>query len=190
MTRRYLLLGLALALGSCPGTFAEPVGVERIAIGADLGTTAASAFVGSTAARLSVELPLSSSLALDLEPSFYAASGTGMSIAQVNAEALARCYLVSLFAKDQPRTARWGPYLAGGAVAAWSRETGGSVITILALGPEIRGGYRFVFGEAGLFVDPSVGYALLTGIRLEPDAKSFTMNGGLTLGMTIGWRFK
>ena len=149
-------------------------------MGADIGTTAAGAFMGAVAVSLSVELPLSRAWAIDLEPSFYAASGTDMSILQVNVEALARFYLVSLIASDAARPVEWGPYVAAGAVAAWGDAQGDSNISVLAVGPAVRAGYRVVFGDAGFFFEPSVGFMALF---------SSGANTGMTLGLIAGWRF-
>jgi len=168
---------------------AAPVPPERTAVGADIGSTAAGAFMGAVAASFTLELPLSRAWAIDIEPSFYWASGTGTSILQINAEALARFYLVSLFVDDQTRTVQWGPFVAAGAIAAWGYAQGDSTITVLALGPAIRAGYRFIFGDAGIFVEPSVGFMALFGGQFAPAGASSSMNTGLTLGLIVGWRF-
>ncbi len=180
MTRKAILLGLAMVLVAGLSAGAAPVSSERTAVGADIGATAAGAFVGALAVSLSVELPLSRGWAINLEPSFYAATGTDTSILQINAEALARFYLTSLFVVDAARPVQWGPFVAAGAVAAWEYAQGDSAMSVLALGPAVRAGYRVVFGDTGFFFEPSLGFMALVSSRT---------NTGVTLGMTAGWRF-
>ena len=192
MKKDALILGLAMMLaagGTCaaaapPGTAAT----ERTAVGADVGATAAGAFAGAVSLAFSVELPLSRAWAIDLEPSVYVAPGTGVSILQVNAGALARFYFMSLFVADAARPAQWGPFFAAGAVAAWEYAPD-QAITVLALGPAIRAGYRVVFGDAGFSFEPSVGFMALFGGHFEPAGTSASANAGLTLGLIAGWRF-
>lgn len=180
MTWKAILLVLALVLLPGMSGVAAPLSPERTAIGADIGTAAAGAFVGAVAATLSMELPMSRGWAIDLEPSFYTASGTGASILQISAEALMRFYFTSLFVGDAARPVSWGPFLAAGAVATWGYAQGDSTISVLALGPAIQAGYRVVFGDAGFFFEPSLGYMALF---------SSSTNVGVTLGLTTGWRF-
>lgn len=182
MKKGMLLICLIFA-GASTLTHAGPV-----ALGADIGTTAAGAFMGAVSIGLSLELPLSRAWALDLEPSFYAVAGTDISIVQINAEALARFYFVSLFVDDSAPV-QWGPYLAAGAAAAWSLVQEAAATTTVSLGPVVRAGYRLVFGGAGLYLEPSVGYMALLGAQLSPAGASLSANGGLTLGLIVGWRF-
>lgn len=189
MTRKAFAVCLAVILIAGVAAGAAPVPLERTALGADIGTTTAGAFMGAVAGAFSLELPLSRAWAIDIEPSFYGASGTGTSILQINVEALARFYLTSLFVDDPTRPAQWGPFAAAGGVAAWGYAQGDSTITVLALGPAIRAGYRFVFGDAGIFVEPSVGFMALFGGQFAPAGVTSSANSGVTLGLIVGWRF-
>ncbi len=183
-----VFLALILSAGAL-GSADSPAPLERTALGADIGTTAAGAFMGAVAGSFSLELPLSRAWAIDIEPSFYGTSGTGTSILQINVEVLTRFYLLSLFLDDLTRPVQWGPFAAAGGVAAWGYSQGDSTITVLALGPAVRAGYRFVFGNAGIFAEPSVGFMALFGGQFAPAGVSSSVNTGITLGLIVGWRF-
>ncbi len=185
MKRTAILFGLFILLASTAAGASTPA---PVAIGVDIGTTAAGAFMGAVSLGFSLELPLSRAWALDLEPSFYAASGTDMTIVQINAAALARFYLVSLFV-NEAAPAQWGPFLSAGATAAWGLLDEAQAIATVSLGPTVRAGYRLVFGDVGLFLETSVGYMALFGVQVTPAGASFSANGGLTLGLVAGWRF-
>ncbi len=174
---------------AAPVAPAAPISSGRTSLGIDLGATAAGAFVGAVAVTASLEVPLSRAWALDIEPSFYAGSGSGEAILQVNAEALARFYVMSLFVGDANRTMQWGPFVAAGAVAAWENAQGDAGVAALAVGPAVRVGYRLVFGDAGFFLEPSLGFMALLGGRFEPGGSSAGINSGFTFGMIAGWRF-
>lgn len=107
-----------------------------------------------------------------LEPSIYTASGTGTSVLQMSVETLARYYIRSLFVKDVTRGVNRAPFVQGGAVLAWERVGGNSSCDVLAVGPEIRAGYRFVFGNRGFFVEPSAGWLTLFGVSTESSGPS------------------
>ena len=189
MKRKACLLGMAVQLLSCVLAAAAPASTERIAIGADIGAPLAGAFVGASSGTFSLELPLSRSWAADLDPSFYMASVTGTSILQLNLEALARFYIMSLFVADAARTAQWGPFISAGAVAAWECIRTESSVSVPAFGPMIQVGYRFVFGDEGIFFEPLLGLMALLGWQWGPVGITSCVNAGPTLGVVAGWRF-
>jgi hypothetical protein len=160
-----------------------------MAVGADLGTTSAGALMGAAAAGFSVDLPLAPAWSLDLESSGYWASGTDNSVVQINVAALARFYFMSLFIKDSARQVQWGPFLAGGAVVAWERAQADSILNVLSIGPVLRAGYRLVFGDRGIFVEPSLGWMALFGGEFAPSGLASAVNAGMTGGLTLGYRF-
>ncbi len=188
MTRPTIVLAVVLAtLAGLSPVSAVPSDTAT-AIGVDVGATAAGAFVGALSAGASVELPLSRGWGVDLEPSFYAASGTGVTILQVNAAALGRFYFMSLLVPPS-RPVSWGPFAAAGLVGSYAHVQGDSTLDVLSVGTTIRAGYRLVFGDRGVFFEPSVGFMALLGGRLGSAGTTLGTNAGVTLGLVAGWRF-
>ena len=190
MKSRITLASLVLALlvpalaGAAPSTATDPM-----AIGADIGTTATGIAMGAVAVDLSVDMPLARSWAFDLEPSAYVASGPGAFVLQLTVEALARFYFMSLVVTEAERQAQWGPFLAGGAVVAWARAQGNSTLSAFSIGPELRAGYRLVFGDGGIYVEPTFGWMVLFGAQLGSGGLTTAITDGIRAGLTLGYRF-
>lgn len=174
----FALLAPALALRAKPGA---------VSIGLDLGTTAMGLAMDAGAAALSFELPQAEAWALDLEPSFYAASGTTASTLQLNLAALCRFYLVSP-PKDES-AAQQGTYLAAGALASceWIRSF--SPLFGFAIGPILRAGYRIAFSDRRLYLDLSASYSALFGGRSRGAEIAASISYGPAFGFVAGWRF-
>ena len=182
-----LLLTAAFCLLPCAAAF--PASPEAQAIGVDIGTTAASAVMGAAAASLSIDLPLSRSWSVDLEPSGYWSQGTDAAVLQFSLAGLVRFYLLSLFEPDTDRPVQWGPFLAAGAIAAWEHVQAVTTIDDLAIGAEFRAGYRLVFGDKGIFVEPSLGWTAFLGSRFAANAYSSSLSSGMTAAVILGYRF-
>jgi hypothetical protein len=161
---------------------------EPVAIGAEVGTIAAGALMGAAAGGISVDLPLTPAWSLGLEPSGYWATGVGSSVLQLNLEGTLRFHLMSLFVDDHARPTHWGPFLAAGADASWERARVSSSLAILSLGPVLKAGYRLVFGEHGIFLEPSIGWMALFGVELGSGGGSSISNAGATAGLILGYR--
>ncbi|HVP17434.1 MAG TPA: hypothetical protein VMU36_00455 [Spirochaetia bacterium] len=179
-----LFFAHAARAGAAPADSVDPV-----AAGLDVGTTASSAFVGAAAASFSLDLPLGHSVSLQLQPSAYYASGTSVTIFQLTVITSLRFYVVSLFVTDPRRQAQWGPFVSGGAAVAWARMLNGSTIDAVSFGPDLAAGYRLVFGNHGIFIEPSVGWMALYGATFNSSKISSAVNTGVVLGMILGWRF-
>jgi len=163
--------------------------IDPAAFGVDLGATTAGAFMGAAALDISVDIPLARGWSLDLEPSGYWAAGSQSSVVQLDAVTLARFYLTSLFINGADRQSQWGFFIAGGAVAAWENIQGGSALDVLSIGPTFRLGYRLVFGDHGIFLEPALGWMALIGGRFEAGGVTPITNSGVTAGLTLGYRF-
>jgi hypothetical protein len=76
-----------------------------------------------------------------------------------------------------------------GAAAAWKHAQGGSVLNILSIGPVLRAGYRLVFGDRGIYVEPTLGFLVFAGGQFGPGGAAAALNTGVTAGLTLGYRF-
>jgi len=108
---------------------------------------------------------------------------------QLTVIAEVRFYIVSLLVTDPSRQAHWGPFVSGGAAVAWARMLGGSTIDAVSFGPDLAAGYRLVFGDHGIFLEPSMGWMALYGATFTTSGMSSAVNTGITLAMILGWRF-
>ena len=158
------VLALFPATAALAGTARAELG-EPLAVGIDVGTTASSAVMGAVAGSVCFELPLAHPLSLTFEPSAYWSSGTGVSILQLTLVAMMRFYPVALFVSEGQ--AHWGPFVAAGAAVAWAHEQSDASLDVVSFGPDVEAGYRLVFGDRGIFVEPSFGWTALYGGRFD-----------------------
>ncbi len=179
---------LALFLVSTARTIAAPVEArEPVALGLDVGTTASSALMGAVAGSVCLDLPVAHQMSLTFSPSVYWASGTDVSVLQLTMIAMMRFYPVALFVNEAQ--AHWGPFVAAGAAVAWAQEQSGATLNVVSFGPDVEVGYRLVFGDRGIFVEPTFGWMALYGGLLDSSGASATMNSGFSAGFTLGYRF-
>jgi len=185
----FLLLLCMLPAFASAAAAAPPAPRDPIAVGVDVGTTAAGAVMGAVAAGASVDLPLAHSLSVTIEPSVYWAAGTGQSIFQLTAVGGVRFYLMSLFIPESRRRAQWGPFAFAGIALAWARQTGSTTFDTICFGPNVAVGYRLVFGDRGFFLEPTVGWMALYGAQLDESGATSSANSGVCVGFMLGYRF-
>jgi len=187
MSRRLSLTSLVLVFAATFIAAAEAQDArEPVSIGADVGSAAAGVLMGAGSVDLFAELPLSRAWSLSFEPSLYWASGTGSSVMQVNLETFARFYFNSLFVADRAKPVHWGAFLECGVAVVWETMQANATINVLSVGPEIRGGYRFVLGNSGVFLGPGVGWVALFGTGIGSIGQSYSTNSGVRLALLLG----
>ena len=164
---------------------AAPAGAS---VGIDLAPTTSGALMGAAALGVSLSLPVSRAVSLDLEPSAYGSWGTGVSVVQVNLAALGRLYLAGLSAHAAERATQRGLFLAAGAVAAWERLQGTSTLSVVAGGPTVRAGYRIGFGSHRVYLEPSFGFTALFGGIVGAGGPGATGSTGISAGLVLGYR--
>ncbi len=161
---------------------------EPVALGLDVGTSAINAVMGTAAVSLSLDLPLGHPLSLTLQTAASWAPGTGSSVFQLALIAQARFYFISLFVPENGQ-ANWGPFMAAGADVAWTRQLSDSTLDAVSFGPDVEGGYRLVFGDRGIFIEPTFGWIALYGARFDVEGPSPVTSSGYSAGLTVGYRF-
>jgi hypothetical protein len=65
---------------------------------------------------------------------------------------------------------------------------GGSTLNVLSIGPAVEVGYRLVFGDRGIFVEPSLGWMALLGGKFDASGINSAMNSGMTFALILGYR--
>ena len=96
---------------------------------------------------------------------------------------------MSLVVTEEDRQVQWGPFLAGGAAVAWGHAQGNSTLNAFSIGPDLRAGYRLVFGDRGIYLEPTLGWMVLFGAQLGPSGSNFVATNGIRAGLTAGYRF-
>lgn len=161
---------------------------EPVALGVDVGTAAISSLMGAPAGGLSLDLPLGHPLSLTLQTVASWTPGTGSSVFQLALIAQARFYFVSLFVPETGQ-ADWGPFIAAGAAVAWTRELNDSTVDAVSFGPDVQAGYRLVFGDRGIFLEPTFAWLALYGARFDVEGPSPVTSSAYSAGLTVGYRF-
>jgi hypothetical protein len=101
-----------------------------------------------------------------------------------------RGYNQLLFNQEAGRQTLWGPFAGLGAAAAWEGWNGGASVSVLSGGPAAEAGYRLVFGDHGLFLEPYLGWMAFFGARKASGAPlAFSFANGMFGGLSLGYRF-
>jgi len=161
---------------------------EPFALGLGAATAVSGAVAGAAVGALSFDVPVGHPLSIMIEPSVSWVSSAGGGVLQLTMAAVMRFYLISPFVPED-RQAHWGPFIAGGAAVSWARQQSGATPNVIAFGPNVEAGYRLVFGDHGIFLEPAVAWMMLYGARLDPGGPSAVTSNGLLVGLTVGYRF-
>ncbi len=163
---------------------------EPFALGVEAATTVSGAIaIGNTVlAGLSFDIPAGHPLSIMVKPSVsWVSSGDG-GILQVALSATMRFFLIAPFVPED-RQAHWGPFIAGGAAGSWAQQQSGAMLNMVAFGPHVEAGYRLVFGDHGIFLEPAVEWTILYGARLDPSGPTAVTSNGLFVSISVGYRF-
>lgn len=189
--RRSLAAAAALAVAIALPAHARSPGSdlsEPFALGLQAGSVISGTIGQALFAGLSFDIPAGHPLSIMFEPSVFWVSGANGGVFRLSLDAALRLYLFSPFVSED-RPAHWGPFIAGGAAVSWVPQQTSNFLDVIAFGPYVEAGYRLVFADHGIFVEPAAAWTTLYGARLDPAGPSAVTSNGLFVSLAVGYRF-